>query len=88
LNDLGVTLQIVPNPTAAFASLLVEGSNIGNGKIEVIDVTGRVVRQFDNPFETGSSNINIETENLQNGVYTIRLSTENGQLTKKLVVQH
>ncbi len=88
LSDLGVSLQIVPNPATAIASIMIEGSNIGKGKIQIIDAVGRVVRQINSVFENGIDVVNIDTESLQNGIYTVQLSSEKGQLTRKLVVQH
>ena len=88
LSDLGVSMQIVPNPANNLANVILEGSNIGQGKLQVFDFAGRMVYQVSNEFTNTDLPISLETSSFLNGVYTVRLSTENGQLTRKMVVNH
>lgn len=70
-------INIYPNP--AKDNILIEG--LQTGKIEIMDINGKVLKN-DNIFDTKTS---INISKLSSGVYSIRIITNNGIIIKKLV---
>ena len=68
-----VGLDIYPNPTNGIVNIETEGLQ----KVEVLDITGRVV------MTTNESSVNMS--NLSNGIYMVRVTTMNGISTQKVV---
>ena len=87
LSDLGVNMLISPNPTQDFANLTIDSELFGNYNIQVIDMVGRVVNTQNVALSVGTNFATLKSENLNNGIYTVRLQNEKGQLTRKLVIQ-
>ena len=82
-NALGVddellanSVKIYPNPVT---NLLTIDSEIPLTRVEIYSVLGRKVKEVDSDFES------IPTNNLSNGVYVVRMFSENGLTTKKLI---
>ena len=80
-NTLGIenaeneaNVAIYPNPVRNM--LNIEGNNVKN--VEVIDMDGRVVLTNDRAGQ-------IDMSNLSDGVYMVRVMSENGVSTKKIV---
>lgn len=80
-NEEVLNFKMYPNPANNQVNItgLVEGATL-----ELVNLLGQPVyrKQVSNNTEV------ISTENYPNGSYFIRLSTESGQLTKKLLIQH
>ena len=79
------TFSIYPNPSKG--SFNIEFKNLSSSySVEVFDVTGKTI--YENNFDQ-SSNL-VQTINIQNatsGVYFINIKSDNGIVTKKLVIQ-
>ena len=69
-----------PNPTKGIVSFSNEGLEINT--IQIIDNSGRLVKDF----YTVTDN-NIDLTELNNGMYFIKLNTENGNLTRKIILK-
>ena len=74
-------IEIYPNPANEFVNIECE-STIKN--ISIYNVTGQMIKTF--PIEN-HNNTRINLKNLNEGLYFIRVSTENGLILKKIVVQ-
>jgi hypothetical protein len=64
--------------------------NIANTQevnIEVYDITGKVMQTELMQLNTGENTVNLTMNNLVDGVYIIRLTTENGVATRRVVKQ-
>lgn len=70
----GIAISIYPNPTSGM--LTVEGEGIR--QVELIDINGRIMLQRAN-----ASNIDIS--NMESGVYMLRVTTDAGVRTEKIV---
>lgn len=68
-----INLSVYPNPTTGIVA--VEGEGIKN--VEVMDMTGRTVMT--------TSNSVVDMTNLSNGLYMLRINTEKGAFTQKIV---
>lgn len=73
---LAKSITFYPNPVA---NLLTIDSEIPLKKVEIYSVLGRKVKEVKSDFES------IPTNNLSNGIYVVRMFSENGLTTKKLI---
>lgn len=80
-----VDVNAFPNPTANYINLDFEDLT-GNTTLEMMDVTGRVVKTEN--FNLAGELITIDVQELSAGTYTCRAILENGQLaTFSIVIQ-
>ena len=68
-----LNLNVYPNPTTGIVT--VDGEGIKN--VDVMDMSGRMVMN--------TSSRTVDMTNLSNGVYMLRISTEKGTFTQKIV---
>ncbi|MBO7490185.1 MAG: choice-of-anchor J domain-containing protein [Bacteroidales bacterium] len=68
-----INLSVYPNPTTGIVT--VDGEGIKN--VEVMDMSGRMVMN--------TNNRTVDMTNLSNGIYMMRISTEKGTFTQKIV---
>ena len=80
---LNATFKVFPNPLMKDNQLTVKFATNITAKIYMYDVTGKlaVTDEIDN---VNSKQIN--TSNLTNGVYFLRLVTDNTTITKKVII--
>jgi Secretion system C-terminal sorting domain len=81
-NDEVSKLQIVPNPAKEFATVTWSGDE-SDVTLSIFDLSGKQV------FGTsvGGSSYQLNTSELSNGVYILKLTSASGTQTSKLVVQ-
>ena len=80
--DLDNLVSIYPNPNNGEFKIEVKDKSLGNIKLEVYDVYGKRVF-FD---EIKNSMNTISLEGIAKGIYTVKLSTENEHLIKRIIV--
>lgn len=75
----GKQISIYPNPAQDYIILY----SSGNGVMEMIDMTGKVV------YKSDVSNISqlVDIRNFEKGIYMLKYSSEKNVLTKKIVIQ-
>lgn len=71
------TLNVYPNPVKDFVN--VQLTSIGNVTIELVDITGKIISTT-NASNTKES-VAISTQNLQNGVYFLRVISQQNNTT-------
>lgn len=83
-------LSIYPNPTSDLAMVTyATAADAGNVTISVYDNAGKLVKEEIVPTNgTETMTHNIDTKDLENGMYIVTLSTEEGKKTEKLSVMH
>jgi Zn-dependent metalloprotease len=75
--------SLYPNPNTG--SFLIEWQKQELSRVEIMDLTGKVIRQFS--LETPQSAVEINT-NISNGLYLCKVVSTNGQsLTHKILIQ-
>jgi PKD repeat protein len=86
VDDVGIEkynldFKMYPNPANANVNVsgLAEGSTL-----ELMNILGESIQLI----VTQGNNAVLATENLSNGTYFVRVTTAQGQVTKKLVVRH
>jgi ligand-binding sensor domain-containing protein len=82
------TLKISPNPSFNSADIVFEMKENTPAVISVFNIAGENVytETFDN-VKQGKNSINLDVSNLTNGTYLLTISTENTQMSGKLMVQ-
>ena len=75
---LAQTLRFYPNPVKDVLSI---NSEIPLTKVEIFSILGKMVKEINSDIEA------IQTANLSNGVYIIRMHSEKGLASKKLIKQ-
>ena len=83
LSQNGIT--IYPNPTNGILTVnFSKFSNFGKVGIAITDITGKTIKNFQiNSF----SNFQIDISHVQNGIYFLKIETENGVYTQKIIKQ-
>lgn len=90
VKGLVADVRLVPNPSANNTVLRVSVQNAGYADITVYDITGKKIMSpvRNANLIAGDNNFEINTSDLQNGIYFVTLNTVNGKETVKLVVSH
>ncbi|MBQ9638713.1 MAG: fibronectin type III domain-containing protein [Bacteroidales bacterium] len=78
-------ISIYPNPTSAEATIAVSGLE-GNVQMTLIDLNGRTIRAASWNC-AGDCTETLNVEGLAKGIYFVRLSSDNTNVVKKLVVK-
>lgn len=82
-------VSIYPNPVSGGTAIQVEVSSTASAtaKLEVYDNTGRVVATEPLQLQNGANAYSLATNNWGAGVYIVRITGEQVNLTRKLIVQ-
>jgi hypothetical protein len=80
--------QNYPNPFSGTSTIRFDLPATQKVKLSIIDMTGREIKVLANKVsEAGSHQVAIDAANLQKQIYLVRLQTENGVLTKSILVE-
>jgi len=74
-----ILVGVAPNPVSNIAQLSVAVAKNDRVELQVISVEGRVVQRSTVAVQAGTSIVNLDVANLQNGMYTIKGVFANGQ---------
>ncbi len=78
--------EIYPNPTTGEAKISYNLDNASNVSVKVVDITGKVVYTVANENKAaGKHTLNIDATSFNSGVYYVTISTNESQVTKKLI---
>lgn len=75
-------VAIYPNPSNGIFNI--GFGNLNPNKIEVYDISGKLILQK-NTLELVDKETNIDLSNTSNGVYFVKISTENNTITKRII---
>jgi len=80
--------DVYPNPADISAKLGVELKNTSNLKVEVLNSLGQVMEVITNDtYPAGQHTIDINTSELESGMYICRISAGNSTITKQMLVR-
>jgi len=79
--------KMFPNPTENELNVQFAGEGGDNLQIQVLDLSGKVVKQESFIAAEGSNTLQIEVGNLQSGVYLLTLTSSKGISSKKFEVR-
>jgi hypothetical protein len=74
-------INVFPNPTRGDVNIQFNNSKVS--KITVFDITGRMIQSIEQDFQ---GDVQLKLNEQEKGVYTIQLHTENGVVTKKVLL--
>jgi hypothetical protein len=78
-----IRLSIAPNPASTFTVVNLDSKYIGKKSIQFVDAKGVVVKMV----STLSNSININSADLQKGIYVVKVVVNGEVLTSRLVIQ-
>ncbi len=81
-----IDFKIYPNPAMHEVRAAVELEKAQEVTIELFDVIGQRIFSSEVFLESGSNEMEVPVSQLTNGTYMVRLSTENQQVTKRLII--
>lgn len=79
--------SIAPNPMANNSNVSFESEKTMKGKIEIVNVLGEVAFSQEINILNGANSVNINTENITNGIYFLRIVSDNKTLSTIKVVK-
>ena len=81
------SINVYPNPVKDIATLDITLSESSNATIQVVDLMGRTLIDLGTKsFKAGQNSIELNTTNLSNGMYFVKINSNNGIATKKITV--
>ena len=83
------SFELYPNVLTAQSEVVLDINSDANfdAEIQVINLSGQVVMSRTNNIVSGSNKINILMPSIGQGVYFVKVSSERGIISKKLIVQ-
>lgn len=86
--ELGLKYEVYPNPTREQATLHYAVDRVTNVTVSMIDLTGKVLNYQHFPAQTpGDYYLPLIHQPLPNGIYFIKIKTDEGEISHKLVIQ-
>ena len=81
-------VRIYPNPSAFATNIKVELKKSAKVSVEVYDITGRTVySSMGKTLASGEFIYPLQVSQLADGLYSVKITVDNEQITKRLVVQ-
>ncbi len=84
--DIEKAVRVFPNPSNQSFGVLLNGNELGKVELTLFNVQGQ--RISSQSFINESIDTQFEVQSLPNGVYYLKINTEKGAASKKIVVQH
>ncbi len=85
--EIGLKYEVYPNPATNFATLHYAVDYTTDVNIEILDITGKRWNSFHRPAQSpGDYYLSLMENPLPNGIYLIKIATDKGETTHKLVV--
>ena len=81
------TFNVYPNPATTSATVDIEMANDATIQLRLLDMSGKEVGAKNYGTMAASSSLQINTANLDAGVYLVELTVDNNRMTKRLTVK-
>ncbi|WP_298764077.1 T9SS type A sorting domain-containing protein [uncultured Polaribacter sp.] len=72
------SIKLFPNPVSNSLSVTIN-NNLNIEKVEIIEITGKLIKK------TNLINNSISTQNLKSGIYFVKIHSDKGIITKKII---
>jgi Cu/Zn superoxide dismutase len=82
-----VSLAVYPNPASDVVSIGLQSSRPIRARLQLIDITGRTIREIPETLYTGSQTVRLPLGAIHAGLYYVVFSTEEGRLVRKVLKQ-
>ena len=80
-------MMIYPNPAKEQFTLTYNSPAEIDVQIQIMDISGRIVREMKSHFSPGENEVRFDTADLNNGLYMLSIRNENLQETKRIIIQ-
>jgi hypothetical protein len=87
-NKMEMNLSTYPNPAGEKLNLSIGRDIQGSVKITLSDLLGRTVRSQEVMDLKTNSIYTIDVSDLKEGIYMLKVSSEKGSTTRKIIVRH
>lgn len=87
-NEMFDLLNCYPNPVEDELTIEFSSSILTPVKVEICNVVGQVLHQYQFKIEMGENKLKIPTNSIRNGIYFFRLSMPNGEFILKKFLKH
>jgi hypothetical protein len=81
------SVNVFPNPSQGIFNLKLTAQKQGFFTIELLDVNGRKVKQLNTTFVNGSSDLELNLKELENGYYILKIESEEKNSSYKPIVK-
>ena len=85
--NLGVNLNIYPNPTRGIFNISFVADEIDNFEITIIDAFGKIVSYEDRQDFVGEYTKKVNLSNAPRGIYMVQIRTKKAFVSKRIVLQ-
>ncbi|MCB9223796.1 MAG: T9SS type A sorting domain-containing protein [Crocinitomicaceae bacterium] len=82
-NEIVESFSVYPNPANDQINIAMTLDNAPNTVINVLDITGKVIKRVDLGLVNGDKTMSISLDNVTTGVYFIEMINDNGRMVKK-----
>ena len=80
-------LSLYPNPSSDFFTIQYNLEDVGLVEVQIIDNAGRLVKNYSSTKESGVWTERYPTDNLVEGVYFVKIVSQNNSTTQKLLIK-
>lgn len=86
-DNKSVTMQIMQSVAEQYLKLVVTGTAVGNMDVEMLNLSGQIVRSLDVQLDGSETSATIQVGDLPKGVYMVRWSYGAINKAKKIILQ-
>ena len=86
-NGFVPNLSVFPNPAGSYAELKFTVEKAANTQFTICDLAGREVYRQEAFVNAGFNNTMLRFGDLSAGVYLLRISNQNGNISRKLIIE-
>lgn len=80
-------ISLFPNPAKEFIQLVISGNSASTAEMQILDYTGRIIAKEQIMLQNSQNQIIYPVNELQSGVYFIRLTQQNNSKTLRFIKQ-
>lgn len=80
-------LSLYPNPSSDFFTIQYNLEDVGQVEVQIIDHTGRVAKKYASRKEAGVWTERYPVANLAEGIYIVKIVSQNNATTQKLIIK-
>ncbi|MFN5149694.1 MAG: Omp28-related outer membrane protein [Flavobacteriia bacterium] len=86
-DQVDATFQIYPNPASSYTSVLINLQKEADVSLKLIDMSGKTMSSRNFGSMNGASSVELNTSNLEAGVYVVELTVNNEKMVKRLIIE-
>ena len=86
-NEFVPNLSVFPNPAKSYAELKFTVEKAAVTLFSICDLAGREIYRHEAFVNSGFNNTTLQFGDLRAGVYLLRISNQNGNISRKLIVE-